>query len=457
MRLVEVEQATGAPSPTFAVWGHFHGGNLGDELVVDVLVEAIRARVPRARIVAVSMTTEDTERRHGISAFQITPAGRSRARSDVAPAAPPTDAPRAPSRGLVRRLLRRVPGAHGALRAALVARRILVEFPFALRSYRFLRGVDVLVVAGSGQLLDSWHGPWEHPLTTYRWSILARLARTPVVIPSIGAGPIDTRLGRRFLKRAVDACRFISVRDASSSRVLRGIGVRRELPICPDMAWAVRVPDDCETAEVRTFPRVGLNVMSHQDPRYIPGGSSERYDAYLAAMTTLVELLLDQHEVVLFSSQTRADPLTASDLLARLGERGLATHPNLTSRIEAIHSVDDLVDTVASCDYVVAARFHCALLPLAFGIPTIALAYHDKTRAVMSDVGQADRCVDIDGCTPEKLYESLEQLIDEDSPAARAALRSRARSLAAVVEGQFDLLFGPRTAVRAGETVRSGA
>lgn len=55
------------------VWGHFHGGNQGDELVVSVVTRAIRARLPDAEIVAISNAPADTPRRHRVAALPKAP------------------------------------------------------------------------------------------------------------------------------------------------------------------------------------------------------------------------------------------------------------------------------------------------------------------------------------------------------------------------------------------------
>jgi polysaccharide pyruvyl transferase WcaK-like protein len=78
--------------------------------------------------------------------------------------------------------------------------------------------VDLVVVAGSGQLLDEWDGPWLHPYTTFRWAALARMAGVPVLIPSVGTGPIDGRLSAVFIRSAVRSARYVSVRDDHSGR-----------------------------------------------------------------------------------------------------------------------------------------------------------------------------------------------------------------------------------------------
>jgi polysaccharide pyruvyl transferase WcaK-like protein len=429
---------------TVAVWGHYHGRNLGDELVVATLVDAIGKRLPQARIVAISIDPPETERRHGVPAFMLNP-GRITGRS--VPADGPGGGAGAPSgrhaRGLVRRLLRNLPGARRLLPAAEGAIRIAREIPFSFRSYRLLRGVDTLVIAGSGQLLDSWRGPWDHPLTTFRWGALARLARTTVLAPSVGAGPIDGRLSAFLIRSALARAAYVSARDADTERVLRNIGMRRPIPVCPDMGWAFPFPPAHRPPpDPVATPRVGVNIMSHEDPRYWPRGDAGRYQAYIAKMTDFVARLLAESEVAIFSSQTRSDRLAADDLMAHLEQRGLTGDPRLENCLGSVEEIDELVDVVGGCDYVVAARFHTVLLPFALGIPTLGLAYHPKTVELFAQLGQSDRCLDIDAFDPDELYQAFRRLRADDGPALRTAIHERAADRRAAVEAQFDRLFG---------------
>ena len=54
------------------IWGHYHGGNLGDEIVVSTLIHHIRDRHPEAEIVGICLDPEDTATRHGIPTISMT-------------------------------------------------------------------------------------------------------------------------------------------------------------------------------------------------------------------------------------------------------------------------------------------------------------------------------------------------------------------------------------------------
>jgi polysaccharide pyruvyl transferase WcaK-like protein len=402
-------------------------------MVVSTIVSAVRRRCPEAEIVGISMTTGDTEARHGIPAYPINP-GMPVHRPRGA-----TAQPASPSRR--RRALARVPGARAARRALSVVLTVAREIPFSWRSYRFLRGIDLIVVAGSGQLLDAWRGPWRHPYTTFRWALLARLARVPFAYPSVGAGPIDSRLGAFFIRRAVRWSSFISVRDRRSGEVLESIGLPGPFPYCPDMGYGYPgLLDAAEnTAASGSTPRVvGLNVMAHQDPRLWPRGDNRRYEAYLEKMVAFAGSLLKSGWTIrVFSSQTGSDDIVAEEFLAGLGE--VDSPGRIELRGAAIEDVDDLVRTIASCDAVVAARFHSVLIPVVLGIPVLGLAYNPKTSELLADVGLDGHCLDIDGFEVSELEQAFERVRSDGLP---ASVVQRVDAHRAAVEAQFDTLLG---------------
>lgn len=421
-----------------AIWGHYHGRNLGDELVVATIVAAVRRRHPDAEIVGISMTPHDTEARHGIRAYPINPRIHTyvpRTASRPAQAEPPG------SRW--RRALGRVPGARGAYRALSVAKAVAREVPFGWRSYRFLRGVDLIVVAGSGQLLDEWRGPWLHPYTTFRWALLARLARVPFAYPSVGTGPINSRLAAFFFRRALRWASFVSLRDRSYSMgVLRSIGVAGPFPYCPDMGYGYpRLYDQPLPGSPPRHggpPVVGLNVIPYGNPELWPRGEGKRYQAYLDKMVAFARWLLARgYTVRLFSSQTASDSVVAREFAEAVGE---ASPGVLEQAAPGIEDVDDVVRTIASCDAIVAARFHSVLIPLALGIPVVGLAYSPKTSELLADVGLPERSLDIDSFTVEELQAVFERARTEGLPATVA---EHVETFRAEVEAQFDALLGP--------------
>jgi polysaccharide pyruvyl transferase WcaK-like protein len=423
-----------------AIWGHYHGGNLGDELVVSTMIDAARRRVPGAEIIGVSLYPADTTTRHGIPAYPINPRW-----SLFDPLEPVPARPAGRLRNALRRVppIRRLAAFRWSLRQAIVS--ITLEAPFLWHSYRLLRRIDAVFVAGSGALEDP-AGCWRHPYTAFRWSLLARLARVPMVFPSIGAGPIDSRLSGFFIRHTVARAALLTVRDRDAARVLVSNGAPGPLAVVPDMAFAL--PESLRNVASRPRPLdpeqlvVGVNVMAYRDPRYTPKGDEGDYEEYIDKMATFTKWLLDEgHRVILFSSQTRADNLTANDVGRLLKERTRYEAPQVASVIDQIHDVPDLIEVITSCDAIVAARFHSILLALLFGIPVLGLAYHAKTTELLADAGQPERFLDIGASSGSDLTDAFRKLAAGDPPDRRDDQRARIAAHRALVEQQFDTLF----------------
>lgn len=423
-----------------AIWGHYHGGNLGDELVVATLADAIRARRPEAQIVAVSQAPADTSLRHGLETFPLAPSIL------TTPVSRPAGTSKSRWRRRLRASARRIAPLRQLWRSFRALSAAVDDVAFSFRARRFLQSVDVLVVAGSGQLIDKFYGPFGHPYTLFRWCSLARLTRTSVLLPSVGAGPLTHPLSRFFVRRALARAAYVSVRDVASARVLHDVGVRRPLPVVPDMAWASAAVWRA-AATVGERPRVGgrvvgLNVMAHEHPRYWPQGNLARYSRYLRTMTAFARWLLDNgYTVRIFSSQNRADEAPARELLQLLESQGDLASGKLIWSIDPSAGAEDLIGTVLDCDLVVAARYHSVLIPLLLGIPTVGLAYNHKTTELMQGVGLPQWCFDIDTASVADLCTAVESLWSY-WPSYRRQVHDIAERNRLAVERQFDVLFG---------------
>jgi polysaccharide pyruvyl transferase WcaK-like protein len=429
-----------------AVLGHYHGGNQGDDLTVAAIVQHVRARCPEAEIVGFSNRPADTTARHGIPALPVQLSAE--CAGPPAPAAPPALEPASAPRPL-RRQLRRVPALRRLVRALRRARRVATEVAaepgFLWRSWRRLRGFDLVIVAGSHPFADWWSGPWSHPYLMFKWALLARLAGADFVPLCVGAGPIRAPLSRVFLAAALRLARHASVRDEHSARALRERLFGAEAPVLPDLVFSLDVAaylPDAPRAQAGSGPlRVGLNPMSHADPRYWPVGDAARFEAYVDKLADFAGWLLREgHRVLLFSSELRADPRVFEDVLLRLKR-----DPGLDlSRLAEAHCADarELLAQMQECDVVVASRFHAIVLSHLLGVPVVALAYHEKTAELMDKLG-SEHCLETDTFEVRELVAHFERARQEGR--AGATRRDEAlREFRHALDLQYDALLGPR-------------
>ena len=425
-------------TPRIALLGHVGNGNLGDETIVAAVVARLRAAAPGVELTAFTSNPPDTAARHGVPAFPIRPLSAARGPE------PQADGPRAWTARAADRV-RRIRWLKALLRpAALVVRAAIGvgrELRFDVQSYRRLRRVRVVVFTGSAQLSDDVGGPFAYPLTVLRWSVLARLRGAAVSIASMGAGPADTRLGRLFLRLALRLAAHRSFRDPTSLAVARGLGAPEPNLLVRDLALShPRLAASALPARAARTPCVGINPLS------IYGGANWQlhdrapYDAYVEAHAVAARGLVEQGwRVVLFGTQIVMDPEPIRDVVERL--RSLA--PDAARAVETatgISEVTGLLELIEGFDLAVATRYHGVLLALASGVPTVAVAYHPKTRDLMEHFGLGAWCLAIEGLSGSALLERVKRLAS-DLPSVRAALAERrGRDLAELLV-QYDHLL----------------
>lgn len=427
----------GAPhARRWGVWGHYYGANLGDELVTSTIIHHIREARPDAYVHGFSLDPADTRARHGIPAspINVRHAVGARRRGEARP-----------------RGWRRI--ARGIMRRTVS----LAHEPGHLwASYRALGRIDALVIAGSGQLTDAWGGPWGHAWTIFKWSLLAKIRGLELIFLSVGGGPLNGRLARFFIRRSLEMADYVSVREVHSERLLRDIGVTRPIMRRPDTSFALATTPVPTTPSTTTPPEprpegarrvVGINAMPHESAAYWGRGDEARHRAYVRTMADFSARVLDAgYEVCLFSSQIVSDPPTSDAILAELG---LTPDGDDRIRKARIATVDDLLEVIRGCDFVVASRFHCVAIPVRMGIPTVGLAYHQKTADLMAALGLPEYCLDLDTLTLDELWDRFARLEDHEHE-VRATLAPAVERLHDSAVEQLDLLFGtPGVAVDA--------
>ena len=439
-----------------AIWGHYHGGNLGDEVVVDVLIENISSRQPEAEIIGICLNPADAEKRHGIVSLPMTRGARA-----AKPRLLDAQAERVPAYSSIRKTsrlrtwLRDLPLLGSALRwlrkrftdLTKIFRSgwgILAEPAFLWSSFQAISALDVFVVSGSGPLFDSWSGPWGHPYNLFKWTFLARLAGARIIVPSVGAGPIESPLSRLFFRRALHSADYVSFRDPSSKDLVISLGLARDGPVVPDQAFLIRVEQSGRTATPER-QLIGVNPMAHEDPRYMPRGRRKFYEAYLDKLTRFVGCLLEEgHDVRLFYTQLGRDLQVCRELEAGLARSGhLAAGQSLLRR--EIYNWKEALEDIGRCHLVVASRFHGIVFSAISGLPVIGLAYNQKTYDLLGYLGEPSLAVDINDFETEDLVRQVEQLRVREKEISESFEAHIAVCRRALVR-QYDDLFGPQRA-----------
>ncbi len=442
---------------TVGVFGHYGNENLGDEAIVEAVIQAVRARWPAAQIFAFSIKPADTKARYGVPAYPIRKdrEPNRRARSDAIPKQMQEfREPRDGRMARVKRALKAIPLLGFGLRSAnhllQQSRELFEEAAFLFCSFRRLKGVDLLLVAGSNQFLDNFGGPWGFPYTLFKWSILAKLRGVKLAFISVGAGPIDSPLSRALVRLALLCSDYTSFRDAASKRLIETKTFRALGAVCPDLAHGLALNPSPAPADITPGARlvVGINPMPMYDPRYWCEVDAGRYRRYVTQLARFASALLRKDFPVFFFPTQPKDENVISDIIAALDD-------DVRARVGAApvrrgDSVYGLMKVYAEADVIVATRFHGTLLALLAERPVLGICYYRKTRDLLREMGQEDYAVDFDGLDATDLLRRFSALI-ADYGGALAKIRQRNEEYRAQLHAQyqqvFSLVHSPQPAV----------
>jgi len=418
-------------------------GNLGDEATVAVLIEQIRSRYPHAEIYGLTVNPDDTRKRHGIAAY----AARSNA-SLQGPAATRdrwTDTTGTQGTDLIKALLKKIPFLYAVLKALQAVPRLLAnsigELAFLAKSFACMGGTNLLIVAGSGQLCDNFKGPWGFPYSLVKWSVIAKLCGAKLAYLSCGAGPIDSRLSRIFIKAALRLSDYRSFRDAGSSKLVEKIGVSGTNPVFPDLVFSSKLSANGGSAGKSRI--VAINPFPHCDHRYWPVNEPEAYSSYVNRLASVASWLINHNYTVLFfPTQIRADVLVIEDV-----KRILMKDPTLDLRqrlvVTTTSTFQDLIAQLAAADMVVASRFHGVLISFLLNKPVLALSHHPKVDNLMRDMGQSDFVLDI-GTFDSKTVASRIVALESRSHLIKQQIKFNVAACQRKLDSQYKDVFCPR-------------
>lgn len=414
----------------------YDGGNLGDSAIQEALIENLRCYAPDAELYGITLDPARTSTRHGIRCYPLnansTPhyqAAAERPGKAHVESSSPTGEHALRLYRQVKRLVRIVP--------FVVWLKILVhEIRHVIQSYRLLRKVDVLVIAGGGQLDDEWGGSWGHPYALMKWSVMARVSGSSVVFLSVGACRIGSRLTKLFLGTALSLACYRSYRDAGSLQLALSITRHAEGRVVPDLAFSL--PNVVSKTGFRpdVMPlRVGISPIAYCHPELWPTKDHAQYQRYITELAFFVNHILQcGFSVCLFSSSPPDDQVFA-DIYNRLDPiLDPGTRTRLTS--SSVTTLRDLFDVLNSVDTVVASRLHGILLSLLSGKPSIAISYDRKVTCLMEELSQSEYCVDIRSFKRDDLLERF-SMLRVHTKAVQSTLAATCRQYDEVLQEQY--------------------
>jgi polysaccharide pyruvyl transferase WcaK-like protein len=439
-----------------ALLSPYDGGNFGDAAIQDAVIANLRLRLNSVHISGISLNSHSFLERHGADAFPLCGTnipfyGMCSPWEAGQPDGKESCVSEQESIGwkyakyALKSSLRKIPGARRlGKKLQRYFATIRCEVRHTVEGYRFLRSQELLIVSGGGQLDDEWGGPWGHPYCLFKWAVIAKFARIPFAIASVGAGKTSSPLSRFFLSIALRFARYRSYRDVNSRSIAAKCLSRAEKDsVVPDLAFSLPSSVLPPSAGIRLLaqgrPIVALSPIAYAKAGGWPIENQALYERYKRHLAQVVsQLVASGYFLVLVWSSAGSDDKVVSEILACLDDESKASVgrqiyiPKITSWKELAALLDDV-------DFLIASRLHSTILGFMTKTPTVAISFDPKVDWLMQDLGQTDYLLQISNFVAEDVIQTLDRLTlhRENVVEQIAAYRER---ISPLLSQQYDAL-----------------
>ena len=441
--------------PRVALLTSYNGGNLGDAAIQDAMISNLRLRIPRVQFFGITLNCDNFVKQHGAGAFpllsaMLPPSYGSRGSFDPLSHTPEVHRPQpAVWKSSIRNALRRIPGLlplvkKARARVATVRREIL----HSLQGYRVLRQQDLLLISGGGQLDDEYGGPWRLPFALCKWAVLARLARVPCAMASVGASKMSSPTSRRFVSLALRLCCYRSFREKNSRAIVASILSRAaDDSVVPDLAFSLPESELSEPAGnirkmARGRPIIAVSPIAYAKPGSWPTPNLALHDRYVQQLAeALSHLLRRGYFLVLACSSLGDDESVIPDLLGRLDDK-MKCSLDGQIHLPTVKTWREFVAVLRDADYLIASRLHGTILGFLAQTPAVAISFDPKVDWIMELLHQTDYLMNIRDFAAEDVINAVDRIHLRRDEAVEQIVSYRHKILApsAVSARQYDVL-----------------
>lgn len=223
-----------------------------------------------------------------------------------------------------------------------------------------------------------------------------KLIHGPLYVIGANFGPYT---GHSFVECFSDyfsRCQSVTFRDNSSYRQFSNI---KSVRYAPDVVF--NLPKGCLTMS-------GTVLVSVIDPN-IKVGVHPYKDMYYRLICDICEYSVKKGKqpVLVSFCQAEGDERAIKHIYSMLNEYV----KNKTSCMYYSNTWEGILEAFRSTDFVVASRFHAAILALRFSKPLFAISYDCKTQNVLNDICFENYCI------PEEIEKvDVQQIFDQGAP-----------------------------------------
>ncbi|WHX48752.1 polysaccharide pyruvyl transferase CsaB [Paenibacillus woosongensis] len=252
------------------------------------------------------------------------------------------------------------------------------------------------LISGGGSLLQDATGVKSIP---YYLGVvkLAQWLRKPTFIYAQGIGPVNRRMFRPLIASVFRRCEYVSVRDVESSALLRDIGIPKNMiEVVPDPVMGLSLPEANSREDIavsdfgraagseeggaasgkRELPVLGVSVRFWNPQRTELMKLAEGLDALLSRMALHIRFLPFH-----YPSDDEASRFVMN-MLSHAEDHGseISIAPQSETPLE-------MLGEVSRCDLLIGMRLHSLIYAASQNVPMLGISYDPKIDHFLGRLG----------------------------------------------------------------------
>ncbi len=253
-----------------------------------------------------------------------------------------------------------------------------------------LLGCDVFISGGGSLFQDVT----SFKSLCYYLAVLytAQLLHKKTFIYAQGIGPLKSRTARFLTSSVFKKVSLITLRDRNSAEILSGMGINST--VTADPVWALEYKP---ARKVREGLKIGIQLRKWN--------SLDEQRLNIIAEVIISNFKNTDAEILLISLQQPGDIGVLGSLRDILVQRGFTRQIKLLSCL----SIEEVIDYIASFDYMIAMRYHAGLVAAKYCVPSLVLSYDPKVTTFARQTSFP--CVSVEDVTFENLDSAIKQLV----------------------------------------------
>ena len=250
--------------------------------------------------------------------------------------------------------------------------------------------------------------------------LFAILLDKPVIICAESIGPFKKGWKLYIVRYVLNWAKLITLREERSLKHLQDIGVDKPpIYVTADVAFILepasnqRIKEILAKEEIKEYtPLIGISVSKIVSNYGFPElkNRKDKYEEYVKLMSRVVDYLVDALNAtivlvphVIGPGDDNDDRIVADNICK------LIKNKDKMISIENEYTPEELKGIIGQCDLFIGARMHATIASTSMLVPTVAIAYSDKTHGIIGKMlGYEAYVLDVMGLSYDRLISKID-------------------------------------------------